>query len=267
MSLILTDPRGLPQPSRRPNSYISRLLNSAPSRERQSRYSSSRPLTTDYTKQGKTRRPCFDWIFSTASNVHIAIDRSAFTSYKQFDSYVLTVSDQSLISVLGIGSVDLDLRRKYGSRKCHTITLENVLHVPNSKCNIFSDIYFHHGNGEFEHEWEPNGVKFLKRVAGDDVRAWGFTEEFCGLDRLILARNIKGRSPMMEESDREVFSVSVTWPQGQRDRWEAALKKDDEMNKDRGEALAEKTGNLGRRSSSLLNLKAQVTAIGKKQHN
>ena len=275
MSLMLTDPRGLPR-DRRSNSYISRLLNSAPLRERerdcQSRYSSSRQLHTESGRQTKQPRPCFDWIFSTASNVHVAIDRAAFTSYTPFDSYVLTVSDQSLMSVLGIGSVDLDLRRKAGSRKCHTITLDNVLHVPNSRCNLFSDLYFHHGNGQYEHSWEREGVQFMKKIENNDLRAWGYTEEFCGLDRLVLARNLKGRSPMMDESDREVFSVSVTWPLGQRDRWEVVLKHFDEQKREREELEAdkldklEKTSGLGRRSSSMLNLKAQVSAIGKRVH-
>jgi hypothetical protein len=32
------------------------------------------------------------------------------------------------------------------------------------------------------------------------------------------------RSPMLEDKDREVFSVNLTWPQSQRDRYKAHLK-------------------------------------------
>jgi hypothetical protein len=257
MSLSFSNPRGdLPPPNILPTSYVSRLLHS--DRNRHSRSSIPFPAATANTpKPRNTRHPCYDWIFSSASSVHVAVDRSAFTTYTPFKSYVLAVSDHRQIPVKGIGSVDLDLRRKKGSRQCHTITLENVLHIPGWMCNIFSDIYFEGFNGGFEHTWSSEGVQFMKKKDGDKLRTWGFTEEFRGLDKLVLARNGKGRSPMLEDPEREVFSINLNWPQHQRDRWqEFAEKLEDGIEDEEAGMLKEKDRNLMRRSQSALCLKA-----------
>jgi len=233
------------------------LLNAGNSRQRLFR--SSAPIVP--TKPMARNRPlynsipCYDWVFSSASNAHIAIDRSAFKTYTPFKSYVLTVADHRQILVKGIGSIDLDLRRKRGSRKCHTITLDNVLHAPGWMCNIFSDVYFE-GNGEFEHSWGKDGVQFMKKRDECELRTWGFTEEFCGLDKLVLARNVRGRSPMLEDPDREVFSINVKWPQGQMDRWEAFVKEMGRRHDDQKGMLLERDGNVGRQGDSSLALKA-----------
>jgi hypothetical protein len=55
------------------------------------------------------------------------------------------------------------------------------------------------------------------------IISWGFTQNFCGLDRLVLAKEVRGRSLMLEDKGREIFSVNVIWPQGQRDRYAAYL--------------------------------------------
>ena len=164
---------------------------------------------------------CHDWIFSSASNVHVAVDRSAFKTYTCFKSHVLRVADQSPVKVRGIGTVELKIRRQPGSKESHTIILENVLHVPKWICNVFSDIYFTPINA-FEHTWTDFGVSFLRKEDGK-LKYWGFTEGFLGLERLVLAKKTRGRSPMLEDQDREVFSVSLAWPQAQRDKWEAQL--------------------------------------------
>jgi hypothetical protein len=267
MSLSFSNPRGdLPTTKiQRTSSYIFHLLNPDQDRDRDRehrcstfRHSTTSSNPTKSRDSSNNRQPCYDWIFSSASNVHVAIDRSSFKTYAPFKSYVLTVSDYRQIPVLGIGTVDLDLRRKKGSRQCHTITLENVLHVPSWMCNVFSDVYFEPvaGNGEFEHEWGREGVQFMKRKEGDKLRTWGYTEEFSGLDRLVLARSVKGRSPMAEDAGREIFSVNLNFPQSQRDRWERVLEREERRGGGgEGRSFVEKDGNLGRRSRSSMGSK------------
>ena len=163
------------------------------------------------------RKPCYDWIFSSASNVHIAIDRSAFKTYIPFRTYVLAVADQRQVPARGIGSVELRLKRQPGSKESHKIILANVLHVPTWLCNIISDTHLSPAK-EYEHDWSEFGVSF-KQFKDDKWKHWGYTEGFCGLERLVLAKDLCGRSPMLEDKDREVFSVNVSWPQHQRDKW------------------------------------------------
>ena len=167
------------------------------------------------------RTPCYDWIFSSATNIHIAIDKSWFKTFTPFETYVLTIAGQQQISVRGIGSVEIKIRCKPGGHQSRIITLDNVLYVPGWSCNILSDIYFEPTNEyEFEHKWSQHGVCFVKKQAGK-IKHWGYTESFCGLDRLVLSRKPQGRSPMLEDKDREVWSVNLNWPQSQRDKWQA----------------------------------------------
>jgi hypothetical protein len=61
----------------------------------------------------------------------------------------------------------------------------------------------------------------------------GFTEGFLGLERLVLGEILRGGSPMLEDTDREVFPVNLTWPQGQRDKWELHLAAEEKKRQDR----------------------------------
>lgn len=163
--------------------------------------------------------PCYDWIFSSATNAHVAIDRSAFKTFIPFDGYVLTISGSNEVSIRGIGSVDLKIRCKPNSSQSRTITLDNVLYVPGWVCNIISDIYLA-TDISFDYRWTDVGLQFTRKVDGK-LKPWGYTETFAGLDRLVLSRRLTGRSPMLEDKEREVWSVNLNWPQSQRDRWNA----------------------------------------------
>jgi hypothetical protein len=68
------------------------------------------------------------------------------------------------------------------------------------------------------------GISFTQKTNEGITRQLGFTEGFYGLERPVLEKEVRGRSPMLDDKDREVFLVNVTGPQGQRDRYEAHLK-------------------------------------------
>ena len=232
------DPRGdLPVPFIQNISYYHRP-DSTLSRYNEKRSANYGLLPASYPK----KKPCYDWIFSSASNVHIAVDRSSFKDYVSFKSYVLTVGDQRQVPVKGVGTVELKIRRQPGSKESHKIMLENVLHVPGWLCNIVSDVHFFPAK-QYQHEWTDFGVNFLYKD-GDKWRSWGYTENFCGLDKLVLSRSLQGRSPMLEDKDREVFSINIMWPQSQRNRWDELIaeeeRKEAEMYEVRMRLQAEK---------------------------
>lgn len=180
--------------------------------------------------------PCYDWIFSSASNVHIAVDRASFKTYIPFRTYVLAIADQRQVPAKGIGTVELRIRRQPGTKEGHKILLENVLHIPSWICNIFSDVHLQPAR-DFEHDWSDFGVSFQQKK-DDKWKPWGYTENFCGLDKLVLSRQLQGRSPMLDDKDREVFSVNVTWPQHQRDKWHMMVDEEEQRIADEKEAKA-----------------------------
>ena len=131
------------------------------------------------------------------------------------------MADQHHVPVKGVGSVELKIRRQPGGKESHKILLKNVLHVPGWLCNIISDTCFIPAK-DYDHTWTEFGISFEQREDGK-WRPWGYTENFRGLDKLVLSRKLDGRSPMQDDKEREVFSVSVTWPQSQRDKWDILI--------------------------------------------
>jgi hypothetical protein len=109
-------------------------------------------------------------------------------------------------------------------------------------CNILSDVYFEAAIA-FEYTWTELGISFMEMNNDGITRYWGFTEDLCGLERLDLGKEVRGRSPMLEDKDREVFSVNVTWPQSQRDRYETHLKMEAEKQRKIEAKLKVLTGN------------------------
>lgn len=125
-----------------------------------SQYEHSASITSNHQQASfPKKKPCYDWIFSSASNVHIAVDRSSFRQYVSFKSYVLAVADRRPIPVRGIGTVELKIRCQPGSREHHKVVLENVLHIPSWVCNIVSDACFSPAK-DYDHEWSEFGIRF-----------------------------------------------------------------------------------------------------------
>ncbi len=96
----------------------------------------------------------------------------------------------------------------------------------------------------------------MKRKKEGELRTWGFTEGFCGLERLVLARNLKGRSPMLDDPDREVFSINVKWSQGQQERWEVFIEEQERRRMDQNRMLVKRDVNVGQTSQSSMASKA-----------
>ncbi|KAK6345765.1 hypothetical protein TWF718_007672 [Orbilia javanica] len=69
-----------------------------------------------------------DWVFSNTSNVHVANHRGWFKTYTPFSA--TTVEN---ITAVGAGSVELPVATNKGFA---ILTLRNVLHTPNSICNV-----------------------------------------------------------------------------------------------------------------------------------
>ncbi|KAE9979690.1 hypothetical protein EG328_000740 [Venturia inaequalis] len=90
---------------------------------------------------------CPDWIWSTGSNMNIAKDRAWFRHYTPLreESFVTdTLNGSCRLPVIGFGTVEITTQCPPGSDYAKTtILLENVLHVPSSRCNIMGAPFTH----------------------------------------------------------------------------------------------------------------------------
>lgn len=78
-----------------------------------------------------SRRRCYDWMV-VMGDAHYAKNRFSFKNYERIKAMA------GGAHVIGIGSVKLEVERSQTNPSIHTITSENVLHMPDAICNGFS---------------------------------------------------------------------------------------------------------------------------------
>lgn len=79
-----------------------------------------------------------DWIYATASNVHVANHRDWFSKYTPFPSRT-EVPNGAGMEVLGIGDVQLEVNMKHDVKRggaFHSLVLRDVLYVPDAVTNV-----------------------------------------------------------------------------------------------------------------------------------
>ncbi|KAI9375677.1 hypothetical protein BJX61DRAFT_92921 [Aspergillus egyptiacus] len=107
-----------PNPNPNPNRNRNRNRNSRRNRKNSSSSSSS----------GSNQTRCWTWLL-TPGNSHFAKNRSSFTTYRRAPSKV------GGRRVLGVGTVELKVRRSPEDGRMNILVLEDVLHMPNAACN------------------------------------------------------------------------------------------------------------------------------------
>jgi hypothetical protein len=137
-----------------------------------------------------------------SGHTHYAKNRSSFKTYK----VVLGTAQRGRARVIGIGMVELMVRRSPGTNGTRKLILADVLHMPGAPCNWFNP-YF---RGNMTHTLGEIWQETARRDGNqNDFEAW-YAKEFCGLGGLVLAGNPQGESCLgaMSQSSREL-SLSV----------------------------------------------------------
>lgn len=157
-----------------------------------------------------------DWIWSSSSNVHVAIHRDWFTSFTAFSSTI--TSGSATHAVEGVGDVTLDMRRMVGAAAKaaknkamvnSTIILRGVIYVPTFICNVMG---------------EPVRQDYSVSIGVDKLlmdkttgRGVGLLERNeAGLSKVILKGQAKGQSSLKKD---DVADISVTWADDERKKW------------------------------------------------
>ncbi|GMG11614.1 hypothetical protein F9C07_2252 [Aspergillus flavus] len=148
------------------------------------------------SKQSSTYNRCWDWIV-TGGNCHYAKNRATFRSYRRAPGKV------GGSRVLGVGSVELRVRRRSGDGEINTLVLDNVLHMPNARCNGLS-------LPKYRETHPLTGVDdegdHIEARSDDGSEPEWYAEGYHGLSRVVLAGEPQGESHL---SDDEHYMLSV----------------------------------------------------------
>ena len=159
-----------------------------------------------------------DWILSHTSNIHIATSRDWFDTYTPLTSNVHSGADSKIsYPAVGIGSVSIPVKPYVNKPGSNTITLSDVLHVPDALANIVcmsllkSDYDVERGNPEWKESWVRN-----KQAAGG--RKLGIIEAPV-LPKLRLTGQSAGYTSLKDFSPKNTFK-GLLWPPKEVNSWE-----------------------------------------------
>ncbi|KAK3347277.1 hypothetical protein B0T25DRAFT_572348 [Lasiosphaeria hispida] len=167
---------------------------------------------------------CPDWIFSSASDVHVAADRAWFASYTPFETYTTSYLSGSRMQSVGIGDVELPVRvhpKRHGSRAHGTLHLHNVLHVPTSNCNILGGPGT---GGDFMASFSLGSMDdgTTGHISDANGRRIAYFYKVCGLYAVKLSGPPVGPvlAPSRLQKDCH-YMIQAFWPDTERERWAA----------------------------------------------
>jgi hypothetical protein len=125
-------------------------------------------------------------------------DRSSFKENRQINT---TIGSRG---VIGIGTLELQVRRNPRDQSTHTLVLDDVLHLPGAICNGFSPELT--GCNQF---W-GGGLLGRMQGYGKAGERLCYGTEFCGLSRLVLGGKQQGESELEKLSTGgAVLSLSI----------------------------------------------------------
>jgi hypothetical protein len=130
------------------------------------------------------RRRCYDWMI-VSGNCHYAKNRSSFKTYTHIQGTA------GGAAVIGVGSVELLVKRSPEGPGTKKLVLDDVLHIPSAICNGFNPNRKPGRCGITASQGLMQGFV----GPGEDQPAW-HARDFCGLYRLVLEGNPQGESEL-----------------------------------------------------------------------
>ncbi|KAI9043317.1 uncharacterized protein KD926_003847 [Aspergillus affinis] len=151
---------------------------------------------------------CWDWII-VGGNSHYAKNRASFRSYRRAPGKI------GGNKVLGVGTVELQVRRREsaGDEHTHTLVLQDVLHMPKARCNGLSLEKYRRAN-PLSVVVETEKEHFQATSDVDSEPLW-CADEYCGLSRVVLAGRPSGQSYLRSG---QVYTLSVIASEGELER-------------------------------------------------
>ncbi|KAL4805905.1 hypothetical protein BDV18DRAFT_140146 [Aspergillus unguis] len=138
-----------------------------------------------------TPKRFLDW-FIVDGECHYTQHSSLFSKYRAVHRIVTRSLPCGIFGtyVRGIGTLKLEVQCDREDRsKTHTLTLENVLHVPSAKCNGLNMRLYHKQYG---------GTVDTSQAVDDRGRLRWFTTPHCGFRRIVLGGKAEQTSDFVE---------------------------------------------------------------------
>lgn len=148
-------------------------------------------------KQSPPEPRCWDWIV-TSGSCHYARDRSSFKTYRPVNVTIGLANTP----ILGVGSVELEVKKSPSGNETGRIVLHKVIHMPSASCNGFIQMMP-------ADEGLGTSATFTsvgwQATTDDGVPVW-YAERFRGLMKLVIAGNPSGQSWL---DPGKVYSLSL----------------------------------------------------------
>lgn len=147
-----------------------------------------------------------DWVFSNASNVHVATHRDRFTAFTEFKTELTNGFE-----VLGIGDVELEVKtheNRKGRKSHRTLILRDVLLVPKCVCNILGAAI----QNEYAVQY-GSGCGLKDKRTG---RSMGLLDR-AHFMKLWLVGHSRGTSSLDPDT---LYWINAMWSDSERVRWE-----------------------------------------------
>ncbi|KAL1966234.1 hypothetical protein VTN77DRAFT_4786 [Rasamsonia byssochlamydoides] len=135
-------------------------------------------------RENPPRRRCWDWMI-VGGHCHFARNRSSFKTYRRLRGEAGT---PNAARVIGIGTVELLVRRSWNDPKPYKLVLEDVLHIPDAICNGFNPMLLSDG-ACCQCRSGKDGWQGIDPYTEEQL--W-YTKPFARLSKLVLAGNPQG---------------------------------------------------------------------------
>ncbi|KAH7070482.1 hypothetical protein BKA63DRAFT_420624 [Paraphoma chrysanthemicola] len=158
-----------------------------------------------------------DWILLNYSNVHVAKHKAWFKTYTPWTSTLSSIyDDRHGLKVFGIGTVDLTTNLSAKAGTTATVTLTNVLHVPDFPCNAIGQPIVDEHTVGFS---KLPGKAGIFNASGDKVAQFKPGHVLFVVD--VVAPNGHRLSEISLASDKPLM-LSYYWEEFETSKWEAA---------------------------------------------
>ncbi|KAL0932516.1 signal sequence receptor alpha subunit [Colletotrichum truncatum] len=182
---------------------------------------------------------CPTWVFASGSNAHACKNRAWFTEYIPFESVTYNYVGEGP-RVYGVGTVELPIAqppRADGLSMLSTLRLENVLHTPDSICNVIGGMLPLNliggrkggdGFGRYAlHQADGHPVVYSR--PGQTLFVVQLRKPPSGLQY--------GPSTLEEDVN---YVINVSWPESERERFKDHLRQSDGVSQEAGYTRKEK---------------------------